>query len=105
MGIDYLRVDGIFMIDAIPRVIVGRIRDRGAGMYGWHVTMLKLDSGPVDLSITQRYRVWIEKTPPVAIGDDGTPTSPDPKRWFFTGTADVVADKHDKGVDPNRQGQ
>jgi hypothetical protein len=95
--IDYLRVDAIFAINSLPSVIVGRLRDRGSGMHGWYVVMLKQGDDDIDFKKTQRYKVWIEKDPPDAIGPDGVPVVTRGERWFFSGLSDAVGDDYYRG--------
>lgn len=96
-AIDYLRVDAVFAIDSVPAVIVGRLRDRGAGMHGWYAILVKQGDDEIDYRKTQLYKVWIEKNPPDALEADGTPLVTNPERWYFSGTAAVVGDDYYRG--------
>jgi len=77
--------------DDLDKIIIGRYTDRGSGMHGWHVTMIKQGGSAISFDRHQRYYVWIEKEPPKGFDDEGTPISENPKRWFFAGLADIIA--------------
>lgn len=77
--------------DTLNKIIVGRMTDRGSGMHGWHVTMVKQGESEINFDRHQRYYVWIEKDFPEDIDDYGEPISNDPKRWYFAGLADLIS--------------
>lgn len=83
------------------RIIIGRYTDRGSGMHGWHVTMIRQGESEINFNRHQRYMVWIEKEFPMGFNDKGEPISDNPKRWFFSGPADIIADeKYDGYIEP-----
>ncbi len=83
------------------KIIIGRYTDRGSGMHGWHVTMIKQGESEINFDRHQRYYVWIEKEFPKGFNDQGEPISDDPKRWFFAGLADIIAkEKYNGYVEP-----
>lgn len=87
--------------DGPSRIIIGRLKDRGSGMHGWHVTMIRQGDSKIDFNRHQRYYVWIEKEFPQGFNNQGEPTTDDPKRWFFAGLADIIAkEKYNGNVDP-----
>ena len=73
------------------KIIIGRYSDRGAGMHGWHVTMIRQGESAISFDRHQRYYVWIEKEFPEGFNDQGEPISKNPNRWFFAGLADIIA--------------
>lgn len=79
------------------RIIIGRLSDRGSGMHGWHITMIRQGERAIDFERHQRYRVWIEKEHPIGFNDEGEPISKNPKRWYFAGPADIIARQHYNG--------
>ena len=83
------------------RIIIGRFSDRGSGMHGWHVTMIREGVSEINFDRHQRYQVWIEKDHPKGFNDQGEPVSTDPQRWYFAGPADIIAkDQYDGYVEP-----
>ncbi len=84
-----------------PRIIIGRYTDRGSGMHGWHVTMIKQGESEIDFNRHQRYYVWIEKDYPTGFTAEGHPLTDDPKRWFFAGLADIISkEKYNGYIEP-----
>lgn len=83
------------------RILIGRLDDRGSGMHGWHVTMVRQGEQAIHFDRHQRYRVWIEKDYPIGFNANGEPTTENPKRWYFSGPADIIAKEHYNGyVEP-----
>lgn len=83
------------------RIIIGRYKDRGSGMHGWHVTMIRVGASEINFDRHQRYYVWIEKEFPQGFNDKGEPISNDPKRWFFAGLADIISkEKYNGYLEP-----
>ncbi len=93
MGVGNIKPDAYLKksLDDPARILIGRYDDRGAGMHGWHVTMIRQGPNPILFDRHQRYHVWIEKEFPVGFNDNGEPISNDPKRWYFAGPADIIA--------------
>ena len=88
--------------DDFNKAIIGRLTDRGSGMHGWHITMIRQGASQIDFSRHQRYYVWVEKDYPKGFNDKGEPLSVNPKRWFFAGLADIIAkDKYNGYEEPN----
>lgn len=70
-------------------------------MHGWHVTMIKQGSSQINFNRHQRYYVWIEEETPTGFTAKGTPNSENPKRWYFAGHADIIAeDQYNGYVEP-----
>jgi len=88
-------------LDGQRRILIGRLNDRGSGMHGWHVTFIRQGVNAINFERHQRYFVWIEKEHPLGFNDEGEPISNDPKRWYFAGPADVIAEQNYNGyVEP-----
>lgn len=88
--------------DDSNKIIIGRYTDRGSGMHGWHVTMIREGESEINFDRHQRYYVWIEKEFPSGFNDQGEPISDDPKRWFFAGLADIIAkEKYNGYIEPS----
>lgn len=81
------------------RILIGRLNDRGSGMHGWHITMVRQGENPIHFDRHQRYQVWIDKDFPVGFKDNGEPIFDNPKRWFFAGPADIVAEESYNGYE------
>lgn len=79
------------------RIVLGRFNDTGAGMHGWHVTMVRQGDNPISFDRHQRYYVWIEKDFPTGFTDSGEPISNNPKRWYFSGLADIIDNESYQG--------
>jgi len=87
--------------DEPKRIVIGRLTDRGSGMHGWHVTLIRQGENAINFERHQRYSVWVEKQQPLGFNDNGEPISNDPKRWYFAGPADVIAEQSYQGyVEP-----
>ena len=103
MSITIVKADAYLKKPAedLARILIGRVSDRGSGMHGWHVTMVKQGEQAINFARHQRYRVWIEKTVPSGFSDNGEPRSDNPERWYFAGLADLIAEEHYQGyVEP-----
>lgn len=103
MSVSTIRPDAYLMksTDDKSRIIIGRLTDRGSGMHGWHITMIKQGDTEINIDRHQRYKVWIEKDIPKGFDDQGEPISDNPKRWFFAGLADIIAkEQYDGYVEP-----
>lgn len=88
-------------VDEPGRIIIGRITDRGSGMHGWHITMIRQGESAIDFDRHQRYYVWIDKDFPKGFNDQGEPIPHNEKRWFFAGLADVIAkEKYNGYIEP-----
>jgi len=88
-------------LDDPRRILIGRLNDQGSGMHGWHVTFVRQGENAINFERHQRYFVWIEKEHPQGFNDEGEPISKDPKRWYFAGLADVIAEQNYQGyVEP-----
>lgn len=103
MGVSTIKLDAYLKKtpDEPNKIIIGRLTDRGSGMHGWHVTMIKQGETEINFDRHQRYYVYIEKETPKGFSDRGEPISDDPKRWFFAGLADIIAkDKYNGYLEP-----
>jgi len=106
MAVSTVRPDAYLMKskDSKLRIIIGRLTDRGSGMHGWHITMIKQGESEINFDRHQRYKVWIEKDIPKGFDNQGEPISDDPKRWFFAGLADIIAkEKYDGYEEPGEE--
>lgn len=107
MSVDHILPEA-YLIDSInkeKRILIGRYNDRGSGLHGWHVTMIKQGESEINFERHQRYRVWIEEAIPEGFENDGTPIVKKPKRWYFSGLTDIIDTKYYNGyIEPTEGG-